>query len=313
MAFNKKNLTQFIKDKARELGFDEVGIARARRLSEAEPALKAWLEEGMHGEMHYMENHYEKRLDPGLLVDGSKSLVTVLLNYFPGEKLDPGDRYRLSKYAYGADYHVVVKQKLTKLLEEIEKVTGPFRARVFTDSAPLMDKVWAREAGLGWIGKNTCLINKKRGSYCFIGHLVCDLELEYEQPYTKDHCGSCNLCLEACPTGAIHKPYQLDARKCISYLTIEYRGPFSKEQDKSLHGWIFGCDICQDVCPWNGKAVAHKTTEFNPTGELKQMQAEDWINLTEEKYKILFRHSAVSRVKYTGLKRNILSVANQCG
>jgi epoxyqueuosine reductase len=311
MTGNRTALTDFIKSKALALGFDAVGVAQAGNLDEAAPRLKAWLDQNMHGEMHYMQKHPEKRLDPRLLFEGSRSLITILLNYYPEESLHGDGKYKISKYAYGEDYHHVIKRKLWKLQEEIEKETGKIRARAFVDSAPLMDKVWAMEAGLGWIGKNTCLITRNRGSYFFIGHLLTDLELDYDKPFQKDYCGSCKLCMQACPTKAIVSPYQLDARKCISYLSIELQGAFSKEEEESLNGWVFGCDICQDVCPWNRKSTAHATEEFNPSEELAGMTKDDWEHLSEEKYRQLFKHSALHRTGYQGLIRNIRAVTNQ--
>ena len=303
--------TKFIKNKAKELGFNWVGISEAKYLADAAPRLKAWLRQNMNGEMHYMQKHLQKRLDPRLLLEGSRSLITILLNYYPGKALSEKGKYKISKYAYGKDYHQVLKRKLWMLKDEIEKKTGKIRARAFVDSAPLMDKVWAMEAGLGWIGKNTCLITRDQGSYFFIGHLLSDLELDYDQPFLEDYCGSCDLCMQACPTNAIVSPYQLDARKCISYLSIELKGNFSKEQETMLNGWIFGCDICQDVCPWNRKSVPHSTTEFNPSEEITALKEDDWKHLSEEKYKQLFKHSALERAGYHGLKRNIQAAANQ--
>jgi epoxyqueuosine reductase len=311
MTGSRTALTNFIKSKAKELGFDAVGISQAKHLADAAPRLKAWLKQNMQGEMHYMQNNIEKRLDPRLLVEGSKSLITILLNYYPEKTLPDRSKYKISKYAYGKDYHQVIKQKLWSLQQEIEKKTGEIRARAFVDSAPLMDKVWAMEAGLGWIGKNTCLISKTHGSYVFIGHLVSNLDLDYDEPFQKDYCGSCNLCIQACPTNAIISPYQLDARKCISYLSIEMKGTLNKEQGNSLNGWIFGCDICQDVCPWNRKPASHNTAEFNPSEELTRMKEDDWKHLSEEKYMQLFKHSALYRAGYHGLKRNIRAVTNQ--
>ncbi len=311
MTNSTQELTQFVKNKAADYGFFAVGISRARHLSELKSILQSWLNMKMHGEMHYMENHFEKRLDPRLLVEGCKSVITVLLNYYPEKEILLNGNFKISKYAYGRDYHSVIKEKLNGLLADIEQRTGTIKARIFSDSAPVMDKAWAREGGLGWIGKNTCLINKDSGSFFFIGHLITDLELEYDNPFDKDHCGSCDRCIKACPTEAITESYQLDARKCISYLNIEYRNKFPKGVSKQLDQWIFGCDICQDVCPWNKKAVSHKEKDFIPSGKLLSLQKDDWEHLTEEIFNELFEYSAVSRIKYNGFMRNIQAVTNQ--
>ncbi len=308
MTLSKTELTQLIKSKAKNLGFFDTGISKARQLKEQEPILRSWLKESMHGEMQYMENHYEKRLDPRKLVEGSKSVITVLQNYYPDREIPEENNYKISKYAYGEDYHILIKDKLMELLREIESVAGQVSARAFTDSAPIMDKVWAREGGLGWIGKNTCLINKKQGSFFFIGQVIINLELEYDEPFLADHCGTCDLCIKACPTGAIIKPFQLDARKCISYLTIEYRNAFPEGSAKQLQNWIFGCDICQDVCPWNKKAIAHKEERLRAPDELVRMRKPGWDNLSKDEFDKIFNTSAVSRVKYHDLMRNIQEV-----
>ncbi|MDY6800677.1 MAG: tRNA epoxyqueuosine(34) reductase QueG [Bacteroidota bacterium] len=307
---DSKNInTNKIKQKTFELGFSAVGISKADFLEKESKQLKEWLDNGFHGEMKYMENHFEKRIDPRKLAEGAKSVISVLYNYYPKEK-QKEDTFKISKYAYGTDYHYVVKDKLFKLLEFINTEIGEVRGRAFVDSAPVMDKVWAAKSGLGWIGKNTNLISKEFGSFVFIGELIIDLELEYDQPI-KDYCGNCTQCIDACPTGAL-KPYQLDARKCISYLTIEKKGEIPSEFEGKWHDWIFGCDICQDVCPWNtksclpeGRAKPHSEFQFKITEELKKFKKDDWENLDQSTFKKMFKNSAVERTKFQGLKRNI--------
>ena len=301
--------TRKIKQKALESGFSAIGISKAECLEKESKQLKEWINKSFHGEMQYMENHFEKRVDPRKLIEGSKSVISVLYNYYPKEK-QKEDTFKISKYAYGIDYHYVVKDKLFKLLEFINTEIGEVRGRAFVDSAPVMDKVWAAKSGLGWIGKNTSLISKEFGSFVFIGELIIDLELEYDQPI-KDYCGNCTKCIDACPTGAL-KPYQLDARKCISYLTIEKKGEIPPEFKGKWNDWIFGCDICQDVCPWNnktclpeGRAKSHFESQFKISEELKNFKEEDWITLDQSTYKKMFKNSAVERTKFRGLKRNI--------
>jgi epoxyqueuosine reductase len=295
--------TRKIKQKALELGFSAVGISKADFLEKESKQLKEWLDNGFHGEMKYMENHFEKRVDPGKLVEGAKSVISVLYNYFPNEH-QRKDTYQISKYAYGTDYHYVVKEKLLKLLEYINTEIGEVRGRAFVDSAPVMDKVWAAKSGLGWIGKNTNLITRQYGSFVFIGELIIDLTLDYSGLPQKDFCGNCTKCVDACPTGAL-KPYQLDARKCISYLTIEKKGEIPSEFEGKWNDWIFGCDICQDVCPWNNNARPHSEFQFKITEELKNFKKDDWENLNQSTFKKMFKNSPVERTKFKGLKRNI--------
>jgi epoxyqueuosine reductase len=295
--------TRKIKQKALELGFSAVGISKADFLEKESKQLKEWLDNGYHGEMKYMENHFEKRVDPGKLVEGAKSVISVLYNYFPNEH-QRKDTYQISKYAYGTDYHYVVKEKLLKLLEYINTEIGEVRGRAFVDSAPVMDKVWAAKSGLGWIGKNTNLITRQYGSFVFIGELIIDLTLDYSGLPQKDFCGNCTKCVDACPTGAL-KPYQLDARKCISYLTIEKKGEIPSEFEGKWNDWIFGCDICQDVCPWNNNARPHSEFQFKITEELKNFKKDDWENLNQSTFKKMFKNSPVERTKFKGLKRNI--------
>ncbi len=297
-----QNNTQQIKNKANELGFSAVGISKADFLENESQILKDWLEKGFHGEMHYMENHFEKRTDPRILVEGAKSVISVLLNYYPEEK-QIDNTYKISKYAYGKDYHYVVKEKLHSLFEFINDEIGDINGRAFVDSAPVMDKVWASKSGLGWIGKNTNLISKEFGSFVFIGELIIDLELDYDLSI-KDYCGNCTKCIDACPTKAIN-PYQLDARKCISYLTIEKKDEIPEEFKGKWNDWIFGCDICQDVCPWNSKLKSHNIEAFNISNELKSLSKEEWQDLEESKFKKLFKNSPIERTKFEGLKRNI--------
>ena len=304
---NSKKLSKLIKSYSLELGFSLCGISKVAYLSDEKVRLKEWLKNDFHAEMKYMENHFEKRLDPRLLVENSKSVITVLLNYFPEKEIPAENNYKISKYAYGKDYHFVVKDKLKLLLDKIISLTGEINARTFVDSAPVMDKVWAKKSGLGWIGKNTCLINKNIGSYFFIGHIILDLELEYDKAVS-DYCGNCTACIDACPTGALSAAYKLDSNKCISYLTIENKNEIPENLKPKLNDWIFGCDICQDVCPWNKNAKKHNVIEFLPSVELLNMTKEKWHNLTKEEFNKLFKNSAVKRTKYTGLKRNIEAV-----
>ena len=294
--------TKKIKQKAFALGFSAIGISKVDFLEKESNQLKEWLENGFHGEMKYMENNFEKRTDPRKLVEGAKSVISVLLNYYPKEK-QVENTYKISKYAYGKDYHIVVKDKLKNLLEFIQTEIEDVNGRVFVDSAPVMDKVWAAKSGLGWIGKNTNLISKEYGSFVLIGELIIDLELEYDDS-VKDYCGSCTKCIQACPTNAL-SPYKIDARKCISYLTIEKKGEIPEKFKGKWNNWIFGCDICQDVCPWNSKANYHDESQFKITEELKNLTKEDWQSLDKERFKKLFRNSAIERTKFEGLKRNI--------
>jgi len=299
---NKLEVNELIKNKAKELGFSAVGISKADFLEKESHYLKRWLDKGFHGEMQYMENHFEKRTDPRKLVEGAKSVISVLYNYYPKD-FQRKDTYQISKYAYGRDYHYVVKEKLNQLLNFINNEIHVVSGRAFVDSAPVMDKVWAAKSGLGWIGKNTNLISRQFGSFVFIGELIIDLDLDYDSP-VKDYCGNCTKCIDACPTGAL-TPYQLDARKCISYLTIEKKGEIPDEFKGKWNNWIFGCDICQDVCPWNAKVKPSNDPQFQISGLLKNMNREDWQHLDKTTFKKLFKNSPVERAKFEGLKRNI--------
>jgi epoxyqueuosine reductase len=300
-----RHYTQRIKAQATELGFDFCGVAKADFLEEEAPLLEAWLKNGNHGQMHYMANHFDKRLDPRLLVDDAKSVVTVLLNYYPEQTLPEGNEdYKLSKYAYGTDYHFVIKEKLKALLDFIREEIGEVGGRAFVDSAPVMDKAWAKRGGLGWVGKHTNLINRDIGSFFFIGELILDLELEPDGPIT-DYCGTCTRCIDACPTDAITDPYVVDGSKCISYFTIELKEAIPESVRGTFENWIFGCDICQDVCPWNRFARPHKTPAFTPHPDLAGMKKSDWEEITADVFQTLFRRSAVKRTKLAGLKRNV--------
>jgi len=305
MLQNKAKYTKMIKDWARELGFMDCGIAQAGFLEEEAPRLEAWLNKGFHGEMQYMENYFDKRLDPRLLVDDAKSVISLSLNYYTPEQQVDSSAPRISKYAYGSDYHDVIKSKLKQLLQLINDHIGEVNGRAFVDSAPVLDKVWAKKAGLGWVGKNANLINKSTGSFFFLAELIVDLELEYDIPPTADHCGTCTRCIDACPTEAIVGPYLVDGSKCISYLTIELKNEIPDTFKDKMDGWMFGCDVCQDVCPWNRFSVTHQEPAFKPAPNLLEMTEKDWQEITEETFKKIFKGSAVKRTKYSGLKRNI--------
>ncbi|MGI9547491.1 MAG: tRNA epoxyqueuosine(34) reductase QueG [Flavobacteriaceae bacterium] len=299
----KKIHTQFIKTEAKRLGFLSCGISKAEFLEEEAPKLEKWLKEGMQGEMQYMENHFDKRLDPRKLVPGAKSVVSLLYNYYP-EQTQRTDTFKISKYAYGRDYHLVIKDKLKEFLQRITEEIGEVHGRAFVDSAPVLDKAWAAKSGLGWMGKHSNLLTQQLGSFYFIAELILDLELETDHPVT-DHCGSCTACIDACPTDAIIQPYVVDGSKCISYFTIELKNEIPYSFKNTFDDWIFGCDICQDVCPWNRFSEAHQEPLFHPHPELLSMTKNDWEEITEEVFKKVFRKSAVKRTKFSGLKRNI--------
>jgi len=302
MSDSKEIHTQWIRSLALELGFLACGISQATELVDEARDLKKWLEEGRHGEMSYMANHFEKRTDPRKLVEGTRSVVSVLYNYYTDE--EPGDpTIKISRYAYGRDYHEIVKKKLWTLFHQLEEKIPGLQGRAFVDSAPVMDKAWAQHGGLGWIGKNTNLINKHHGSYVFIGELLLNVELVYDNP-VRDLCGNCTRCIDACPTEAL-APYKIDGSKCISYQTIERRGELTKENTPDFDQWIFGCDVCQQVCPWNLKARPHNEPLFRPHPDLLSMTASQWRELSVEQFRELFRKSAVKRTKYQGLMRNI--------
>ncbi len=281
------------------------GIAKAEFLEEEAPRLEAWLKQGMQGEMQYMENHFDKRLDPRLLVDGARSVISLGLNYYNDEVQPDSLAPKISKYAYGEDYHQVIKSKLKALLEVINEKIGEVNGRAFVDSAPVLDKAWAKRAGLGWIGKNTNLINTKTGSFFFLAELIVDIELEYDIPATADHCGTCTRCIDACPTEAIVAPYIVDGSRCISYLTIELKNEIPQEFRGKMDNWMFGCDVCQDVCPWNKFSVLNHEAAFKPNDNLLAMNKHDWQDITEDIFQKIFKNSAVKRTKFSGLKRNI--------
>ncbi len=295
---------QSIKTEAKRLGFLSCGISKAEFLEEEAPRLESWLHQNKHGKMHYMENHFEKRLDPTLLVEGSKSVISLTYNYYTDKLQQDSNAPKISKYAYGLDYHYVIKDKLNQLLEFIKEEIGDVHGRAFVDSAPIMEKAWAKKSGLGWIGKNSNLITQKVGSFYFISELIVDLDLEVDHAVT-DHCGSCTACIDACPTEAITEPFQVDGSKCISYFTIELKDNIPNEMKGKLDHWAFGCDVCQDVCPWNRFSKQHSEPLFNPTPELLSMTKNDWEEITQETFNKVFKKSAVKRTKYTGLKRNI--------
>ena len=298
------NYSNIIKTEAKRLGFLSCGISKAEFLEEEAPRLEKWLKNNMHGQMQYMENHFDKRLDPTLLVEGSKSVISLLLNYFPSEEQTDKTAPKISKYAYGTDYHFVIKDKLKQLLHFIQDEIGDVHGRAFVDSAPVLDKAWAAKSGLGWIGKHSNLLTQQVGSFYFIAELIVDLDLEYDSA-TTDHCGSCTACIDACPTEAITEPYVVDGSKCISYFTIELKENIPTEFKGKMDDWMFGCDVCQDVCPWNRFSKPHSQPLFNPHPELLSLTKKDWEEITEDTFKKVFKNSAVKRTKFSGLKRNI--------
>jgi epoxyqueuosine reductase len=300
---NKEKYSQLIKAESKRLGFLSCGISKAEFLEDEAPRLESWLNKNHHGQMTYMENHFDKRLNPKLLVDDSKSVISLLLNYFPSEEQN-SDSYKISKYAYGQDYHFVIKEKLKELLNTIQSQIGDVSGRAFVDSAPVLDKAWAAKSGLGWIGKNSNLITQKVGSFYFIAELIIDLELEYDYA-TTDHCGTCTACIDACPTDAIVAPYVVDGSKCVSYFTIELKDNLPLEMKGQFDDWAFGCDVCQDVCPWNRFSKPHQEPLFNPNPELLSFSKRDWDEITNETFNKIFKNSAVKRTKFEGFKRNI--------
>jgi epoxyqueuosine reductase len=298
------NYKQLLKTKATELGFFYCGISKADFLEEEAPRLEKWLNLNYQGKMSYMANYFDKRLDPRLLVDDAKTVVSLLLNYYP-EEIQNAESPKISKYAYGEDYHTIIKDKLKELIQYLKENIGEINGRAFVDSAPVMDKVWANKSGLGWIGKNSNLIHPKEGSFFFIAELILDIEIEPDGPM-KDYCGTCTRCIDACPTGAIVQPYVVDGSKCISYLTIELKDELLPNEFKGkMDNWMFGCDICQDVCPWNRFSKITQEQRFKPNPLLLELKSNDWKELNEEAFNQLFKHSAVKRTKFTGLQRNI--------
>lgn len=303
MINNKEKYSKFIKSEAKRLGFLSCGISKAGFLEVEAPRLENWLNQNHQGQMSYMENNFDKRLNPTLLVEDANSVVSLLLNYYPSEFQNP-ESYKISKYAFGQDYHFVIKEKLKELLFSIQSKIGEVSGRAFVDSAPVLDKAWAAKSGLGWIGKNSNLITKKTGSFYFIAELIIDLELEYDFS-TTDHCGTCTACIDACPTDAIMAPYVVDGSKCISYFTIELKDNIPAEMKGKFEDWAFGCDICQDICPWNKFSKAHNEPLFNSNLDLLTMSKRDWEEITEDTFKIVFKNSALKRTKLDGFRRNI--------
>lgn len=292
----------FIKGVAERLGFMACGISKADFLEEEAPRLEGWLRDGKQGKMGYMENHFDMRLDPTILVPGAKSVISLLYNYFP-EEVQGSDTYKIAKYAYGEDYHHVIKGKLREFQEVISAQLGPITGRAFVDSAPVLEKAWAAKSGLGWVGKNTNLIRQKAGSFFFIAELIIDLELP-QDPIATDHCGSCTACIDACPTQAL-TPYEIDGSKCISYFTIELKDAIPTSVAGQFEDWAFGCDICQDVCPWNRFSTPHNQPLFRPHSSLLSHDKKQWEELTEDVFREIFKKSAVKRTKYEGFKRNV--------
>jgi len=304
MLDNKSKYTTQIKAEAKRLGFLSCGISKAGFLEKEAPRLENWLNKNMHGQMSYMQNHFDKRLDPTKLVEDSKSVISLLLNYYPSEVQKDTKAPKLSKYAFGQDYHFVIKEKLKELTHFIQQEIGDVSGRAFVDSAPVLDKAWAAKSGLGWIGKHSNLLTQQVGSFYFIAELIIDLDLEYDSIVT-DHCGTCTACIDACPTQAITEPYVVDGSKCISYFTIELKEQLPTTMKGKFDHWMFGCDVCQDVCPWNKFSKPHSEPLFNPHPDLLDMVKKDWEEITEEVFKNLFKKSAVKRTKFSGLKRNI--------
>ena len=298
------NNTRLIKFFATQLGFSYCGISKAEFLAEEAPRLEEWLKRGYQGKMSYLENHFDKRLDPTLLVPGAKSVISLLYNYHPEKDLANGADLKIAKYAYGEDYHFVIKDKLKTFMDLIQKEIGEVSGRVFVDSAPVHERAWAKKSGLGWVGKNSLLLNRSMGSFFFLSELIIDLELEYDGPI-KDYCGTCTACIDACPTNAIPEPYVVDGSKCISYFTIELKEEIPTEVKGKFENWIFGCDICQDVCPWNSFSKPHQEPKFKPHPDLEHMTMQDWTEITEAVFEKLFKKSAVKRTKLEGLKRNV--------
>jgi len=301
--------SEFIKAKAAALGFSFCGISRAEFLEEEASRLEDWLSRGFQGKMQYLENHFDKRLDPRLLVPGAKSVITLLYNYFPEKDLATDSNLKIAKYAYGEDYHFVVKDKLKNLMDEIQAEVGQVEGRAFVDSAPVMERAWAKRSGAGWIGKNSLLLNRDLGSFHFLAELIIDLELSYDGP-VKDYSGTCTACMDACPTDAIPQPYVVDGSKCISYFTIELKEEIPSEVAGKFENWIFGCDICQDVCPWNRFSKRNAESRFQPGEEFKNLSTTEWKEMTEEVFQKMFKKSPLKRARFEGLKRNIDFVLN---
>ena len=296
--------SNLIKQEAKRLGFESCGIAKAKFLNEEASNLEQWLKNGYHGKMQYMENYFDKRLDPRLLVEDAKSVISLTFNYFP-ETNQNNSAFKIAKYAYGEDYHHVLKSKLKELTFFIEATIGEIHGRAFVDSAPVLERAWAQKAGLGWRGKHSLLIQKNKGSFFFLAELILDIELAYDTPFVTDHCGTCTKCIDACPTDAILPNNTVDGSKCISYFTIELKDEIPTSMKGKFEDWMFGCDICQDVCPWNRFSKPHTEEKFNPHPDLLAFTKNDWEELTELVFKKVFKKSAVKRTKFSGLTRNI--------
>mgnify|MGYP000592624117 CR=1 FL=1 len=305
---NPQHHTALIKSLATELGFSFCGVSKAGFLEDEAPKVEEWLRRGYQGKMGYLENHFDKRLDPTKLVPGAKSVVSLLYNYYPEKDQATDGNYKLAKYAYGQDYHHVIKDKLKVFMDQIQAKIGAVEGRVFVDSAPVHERAWAAKSGLGWIGKNSLLLNRQMGSFFFLAELIIDLELEPDGPM-KDYCGTCTACQDACPTDAISEAYVVDGSKCISYLTIELKESIPPEFKGKMKNWAFGCDICQDVCPWNRFSTPHNEPSFQPQG-WEDFSTQDWEEMTQEVFSKVFKKSAVKRTKYEGLKRNISFLKN---
>jgi len=296
--------TRFIKATAARLGFSFCGIARAEKLNEDARRLEQWLSKNRHGSMHYMENHFDKRIDPTLLVPGAQSVITLMKNYYPETKQQENSP-KIARYAWGKDYHEVIRAQLKELLAEINQEIGEVNGRGFVDSAPVLERAWAVKSGLGWVGKNGNLISKQNGSYFFIATLIVDLPLQYDDPYTKDYCGTCTQCIEACPTDAILPNKEINGSQCISYYTIELKEALSQQTSVKTDNWLFGCDVCQEVCPWNRFSKLHQEPEFEPIPAILNLTTQEWEEMTEEVFKALFRESPLKRAKYSGIRRNL--------
>jgi epoxyqueuosine reductase len=306
----KSYYTDFIKAKANDLGFISCGISKSGFLENEVERFEKWLKNSYHGKMSYMERNFDKRMDTTKLVEESKSIISLLYNYYPTKKINDQNNFKISKYAYGNDYHFIIKDKLKRLLAEMRDEIGEINGRVFVDSAPILERAWAKKSGLGWVGKNTNLISKKTGSFFFIAEIIVDLDLNYDSE-VRDHCGSCTACLDACPTNALYEPYKIDASKCISYFTIELKEQFPSDLKKDFNDWIFGCDICQDICPWNKLSKPNNEPLLKPKEQLKKYNKKDWVELTDEVFKVVFKESPLKRTKYEGLKRNIKYASQQ--
>jgi epoxyqueuosine reductase len=306
---SKKN-SQLIKKKSKEFGFDFCGISKAHFLEEEAPKLETWLKKNYQGKMNWMENYFDMRLDPRLLVPGAKSVISLLMNYYPESFQNENSKYKVSKYAYGKDYHLILKEKCKHLMNELKMEIGDFHGRAFTDSAPVMDKVWAAKSGLGWIGKNSNLISKQNGSFLFIAEIILDVELEPDLS-TGDFCGTCTACIDSCPTQAIVAPYVVDGSRCISYLTIELKENIPTEFKKKMDGWVFGCDVCQDVCPWNRFSKPSKVDDFRLHKDFTDWESSRWEEITDEIFNEVFKQSPIKRTKLKGLKRNITFLQNE--